>query len=244
MRDSPTRHRLLLLRLFILVFFFSSNRIIVSADQQRQTVIGEAVISSTTQAVKNDDRKLNDKNIYGAIKPDLTNERNTRQTLPVVHRRRHQRRQLQQQQPTLLYNPNTDPPERAFDYYESLRTSNAIFNVKVPVGSSQIYAVVTNLGKSYRLAEVKAFLPFSNGERLRDNGAVLNDAFAVLLAMYHFNNAVMLSNSVSDATVVAIQEDHPELQDCNVRLTTELVDTRFSPIETTRTFSTILRTVC
>ena len=116
---------------------------------------------------------------------------------------------------------------KAPDYYDKLRNQTGV-SVNSDLSRSSIFQVTTSDSVTYRLAEVKTFLPFSNGTHLRPG--VFDDAFTALLAMYHFNNA---------GTSPLLS--HEDFQNCNVRMTMELLDTQFSPIETTRTFTGILQ---
>jgi hypothetical protein len=77
-----------------------------------------------------------------------------------------------------------------------------------------------NETSSYRLADITTFLPFSSNGVARYS--VHNDAAVCLLAARHFNTQA-------------------EDRECNIRLTLELWDTAFSPIETTRVFTQILQ---
>jgi len=116
---------------------------------------------------------------------------------------------------------------KAPDYYDNLRNQTGIFDSS-DLSRSRIFQVTTSDAKTYRLAEVKTFLPFSDGIHLRPG--VFDDSFAALLAMHHFNNI--------GSSPILNDED---FQNCNVRMTMELLDTQFSPIETTRTFTGILQ---
>ena len=73
-------------------------------------------------------------------------------------------------------------------------------------------------GPQYRLAELKTFLPLSNGGTHIRNGTQ-DDAAAALLAMHHFNNIEM--------SPILTPED---IEGCNVKITMEIVDSKFSPI--------------
>jgi hypothetical protein len=77
-----------------------------------------------------------------------------------------------------------------------------------------------NESSSYRLADITTFLPFSSNGVARYG--VHNDAAVCLLAARHFNTQA-------------------EDRECNIRLTLELWDTAFSPIESTRVFTQILQ---
>ena len=115
----------------------------------------------------------------------------------------------------------------AVDYYDRLRTDSSLIQSVQGSEESNIFAVTDTLGDSYRLADISSFLPFSNGQRLRPT--VEKDAIAALLAIYHFNNP-------DTSPILNAQE----LEGCNVRLTTEFLDTQFSPINSTRRFTDVL----
>lgn len=117
-------------------------------------------------------------------------------------------------------------------YYDGLRDRNADLLQKVDVSTdSNVFLVQLDdeTETQYRLAELKAFLPLSNGESVRQG--YQDDAAAALLAVYHFNNLEM--------SPVLSEED---LQDCNVKLTMDIIDSKFSPIGSTRVFTESLHT--
>lgn len=117
-------------------------------------------------------------------------------------------------------------------YYDDLRDENADMLEKVDISAESNVFLVQLEGQSveYRLAELKAFLPLSNGDSVRQG--YQDDAAAALLAVYHFNNL--------DMSPVLEEED--DLKDCNVKLTMEIVDSKFSPIGSTRVFTESLHT--
>ena len=87
----------------------------------------------------------------------------------------------------------------------------------------------------YRLAELKCFLPLTeNGNTIRPRA--LDDAFTVLLAMDHFNHAMERSPGI-----VAAHKGEMAKQ-CNVRLTTEIIDTEFSTVAATYSYVNLLPT--
>lgn len=112
------------------------------------------------------------------------------------------------------------------DYYDGLRNSTPLELVS-DYPNSGVYQIATEDG-TVRLADFKVFLPLSATGKMR-NG-IVNDAFTALLAAYHFNN-IEKSPILSAA----------DLGGCDLRLTTELFDSQFSPIETTRTFTSVLK---
>jgi hypothetical protein len=119
-------------------------------------------------------------------------------------------------------------------YYDHLRFRQQGITVVESGGlpsetRSNIYEVtIDETDTTYRLADIKTVVPFSNGTKIlpgfRETG------FTAILAAYHFNNV--------NKSPFLKEED---LNGCNVRLTMELVDSRFSLVETTRTFTEILR---
>jgi len=115
----------------------------------------------------------------------------------------------------------------AVDYYDRLRTDQTLVQSVKDSNVSKVFSVIDSQGDQYRLADISAFLPFSDGQAMRAN--VESEAIASLLAIYHFNNP--------DKNPILNSE---ELKGCNVRLTTEFLDTQFSPINSTRKFTDIL----
>jgi Receptor family ligand binding region len=117
-------------------------------------------------------------------------------------------------------------------YYDLLRDENSGSLKDVSVAAdSNVFRVHLDdaTGTQYRLAEFKAFLPLSDGEAIRQG--YQDDAAAALLAVYHFNNL--------EQSPILTEDD---VEECNVKLTMEIVDSRFSPIGTTRVFTESLHT--
>lgn len=117
-------------------------------------------------------------------------------------------------------------------YYDLLRDENSGSLTDVSVASdSNVFKVLLDdaTGTQYRLTEFKAFLPLSNGESMRQG--YQDDAAAALLAVYHFNN-------LEQSPILNEQE----VEGCNVKLTMDIVDSKFSPIGTTRVFTESLHT--
>lgn len=131
-----------------------------------------------------------------------------------------------------------DDPSRRPDYYDKLRnrtdltaesnSTSKIYRVTVNSSSANDNNTTTTEQLTYRLADIKTFVPFSDGKATRQG--FQNDAFTALLAAYHFNNA--------DLSPILTQE---QVAGCDVRLTMELLDTQYSPIETTRAFANVLQ---
>lgn len=124
----------------------------------------------------------------------------------------------------------------AYDYFDRLRFQPGLFVERSP--QSSILRVTTSSSSSssgneddddekisYRLAEFKCFLPFSNnGKKLRSRA--LDDAFTVLLAIDHFNHRDR------DPGIF----DFMDYDDCDIRLTAELIDTQFDPVATAHSY--------
>jgi ABC-type branched-subunit amino acid transport system substrate-binding protein len=113
------------------------------------------------------------------------------------------------------------------DYYDRLRVDPNLRQEAQGSNDSYVFRIVDEEGDQYRLADISSFLPFSDGIRAR--AGVEDTALGALLAVQHFNNP---GKAILDI---------PQLQGCNVRLTTELFDTKFDPIGTTRLFTQVLR---
>jgi hypothetical protein len=134
-----------------------------------------------------------------------------------------------------LLQTEQDDPSRRPDYYDKLRNrtdliaeSNSTSKIhRVTVNSTDANNNTTTTA-TYRLADIKTFIPFSNGRVTRQG--FQDDAFTALLAAYHFNNP--------DLSPILTQE---QVAGCDVRLTMELLDTQYSPIETTRAFTNVLQ---
>lgn len=157
-------------------------------------------------------------------------------------------------------------------YYDDLRilfenvtsrnnnnNSNNNQNESLPIittdENSSIYQVTlisnneTNEETTYRLAEVKSFIAFT-----KDGSNVYgaqNEAFAVLLAMYHFNNMVpiqhhpLLENQIFNSAGVddnsaTVSSNYTHLSSCNIKLTIELLDSTYSPTIATQTIASVL----
>lgn len=101
--------------------------------------------------------------------------------------------------------------------------------VTAPDSNIFLVELVNDTGTHYRLAEFKTFLPLSNGTHFREG--TQNDAAAALLAVYHFNNIDMSPFLTAS-----------DIGDCNVKLTMDIVDSKFSPIGSTRVFTESLQT--
>lgn len=124
--------------------------------------------------------------------------------------------------------------------------------------NSTIYQVTlssnneTNEDVTYRLVELKSFIAYTKNES--NIVGAQNEAFAVLLAMYHFNNMVPLQNhpllgeqifnrvnSNDEATSsTSTNSNDTTLSTCNVKLTIELFDSTCSPTIATQTIASVL----
>ena len=129
-----------------------------------------------------------------------------------------------------MMGPPLDPSDPS--YYDSLRDENSELLKNVTIAAnSNVFRVALNGegGNEYRLAEIKTFLPLSNGTHIRQG--YQDDAAAALLALYHFNNI--------DLSPILRAED---IAGCDLKLTMEIVDSKFSPIGSTRVFTESLHT--
>jgi Receptor family ligand binding region len=118
--------------------------------------------------------------------------------------------------------------EIVIDFFDTLRNDPSLSTSISNTSANNLFTVTDSKGKEYRLAQISGFLPFSNGSVLRDG--VENDGFALLLAILHFNNVGL-----------APFLDSEEISKCNIKLTAEMFDTQFSPINSTRLFTRILQ---
>lgn len=104
-------------------------------------------------------------------------------------------------------------------------------------GDSSIYQVGishSNNSTTYRLAELKSFLRFSDKSKVAP--ALRNEGFAVLLALHHFNNMRELGHPVLEQRITSASD----VALCDVKLTMELFDGQLSARTTTRIFSSII----
>ena len=85
--------------------------------------------------------------------------------------------------------------------------------------ANNLYRVTGANGETFRLAELKAFLPLTHGGTGEIRPAAADDFFAALLSAHRFNSR----------------------SDCNVKLTVEVIDTQFSPITATQNFTKVLQ---
>jgi hypothetical protein len=117
-----------------------------------------------------------------------------------------------------------------------LSNHNSVYHVTVT--TSNITTIpVQNTTDTFRLVEIKTFLPLSTSGVYFRPGAP-DEAFTALLAMQHWNqNQQMLSVSAGQEEITDSDSDGP----CNVRMTMELFDTQLSPFVATRTFTSLLQ---
>jgi hypothetical protein len=111
-----------------------------------------------------------------------------------------------------------------------LSHENSVYQVTVNVNANATTSNATETTDTFRLVEIKSFLPFSNGGVSLRPGAT-DEAFTALLAMHHWNQNQ--NQKVNDRSTIS---------PCNVRMTMELLDTQLSPIVATRTFTSLLQT--
>ena len=133
-------------------------------------------------------------------------------------------------------------------YYDDLRIQIANSNSSHTVATNEnstIYQVTLNSNNEtkeetiYRLAELKSFIPFTINET--NVMGKQDEAFATLLAMYHFNNMVTLqTHPVLGDQIFDRLDDGSSLSSCNVKITTELIDSTFSPTIATQTITSVL----
>ena len=88
-------------------------------------------------------------------------------------------------------------------------------------GDSPVAAATTSVNATYRLAHLASFMPFSIEGRVR--ASTVDQAAAILLAIYHWNHK----------ETSPILHDDEFLRKCNVRLTTEFIDTLMDPVVST-----------
>jgi Receptor family ligand binding region len=128
------------------------------------------------------------------------------------------------------------------DYFDKLRSSNntdsdVLMSVTRGTNSS-VYKVVfaeEHATVTYRLVEIKGFLRFaSQGEFIP---ALVNEAFATVLAMHHFNNMQERGHPILGDQVTS----DVALSNCDIRLTMELFDSQQSATLATQTFSSVMR---
>lgn len=120
-------------------------------------------------------------------------------------------------------------------FYDDLRlNSSVILGTPITTNSSAVYQVTTipqgnTPSQTYRLAEFKAFLPFSNdGENILQ--ATTLNSLAILLAIYHFNNVEFSPFLTTDHVA-----NCPDL-----RITVEFLDSFFTAIEAARNMASVL----
>ena len=113
-------------------------------------------------------------------------------------------------------------------------------NEGAEVSKANLVEVMTEDIRRYRLGKISSLLPYSvEGTR---RAKVEDDSFALLLAIHHFNNGQLLDsvltwNSDSDSdSDTTLRESYSK---CNLRLTTEILDSQFSPIESIRHLTSI-----
>ena len=102
-----------------------------------------------------------------------------------------------------------------------------------------------NQSSTVNIAEITALLPYTIRHYQSDSGSasedsiprpgVINDAAALLLAVTHFNNRI--APDILGPLKPDVQKAYEE---CNVKLTTELLDTGYSPIQSTRLLTDVL----
>jgi len=84
---------------------------------------------------------------------------------------------------------------------------------------------VAQKNETFRLVHLATFLPLSNGTHVRS--AIRNTIASALLAIHHFNNNNVNNNSEKNKA-------------CNIRLTTEIVDSQLDPFTTVTRLSELM----
>ena len=130
----------------------------------------------------------------------------------------------------------------AFDYYDRLRldVNTTIMAPPLNTSSGILQVTTSDDNQTYRLASLQAFLPLTDGG-IHLAGRSLDDAFALLLAIYHFNNYHLYTidgddhnNNLLPRPPVFTGEDiQTFLSNCNIRLTTDIVDSQMSSAAST-----------
>lgn len=115
-------------------------------------------------------------------------------------------------------------------YFDNLRSDATLLQSSQPspANGDRMWEVTTTEGETFSLAQITAFLPFTDGNAIRE--AVEDDLAATLMAIHHFNNPELSPHLEPE-----------ELEGCNIKLTAEFHDTRYSPIDSTRRFTNILQ---
>ena len=127
------------------------------------------------------------------------------------------------------------PQQRVYPigYFERLRQENSslVASAAPSASNDNLFTVVTTQdnNQTFDLAQLIFFLPFSNSTSVREE--VQDDLAASVLAMYHFNNP-QLSPHLTPSSLAACP---------NLKLTAEFYDTEYSPIDSTRRFTSILQ---
>jgi Receptor family ligand binding region len=120
--------------------------------------------------------------------------------------------------------------------------SSAVYEVSVRKTENGTTTASSEDRDVYRVVDVKAFVPFAVDGDLRPNS--MNDAFAIMLAVHHFNNphlSPFLTNNDDSQSSVKVKGGAWDLGACNVRLTLDMFDTRFNPFYATSTYNALLR---
>jgi hypothetical protein len=122
----------------------------------------------------------------------------------------------------------------AYDYYDQLRFQPDLLVESDP--SSSILQVQLNSSAAapvYRLAELKCFLPLTDGGTIFRSRS-LDDVLTVLLAVDHFNNPDRSPGIFSDSAL--------RQEGCNLRLTAQILDTQYNALATAGSYLNLLPT--
>ena len=148
----------------------------------------------------------------------------------------------------LLENVTSTTAENQTELYPMVTTDENSTIYQVTLNSNSNNATYDDV--TYRFVELKSFSAYT-----KDDTTIVgaqNEALAVLLAMYHFNNMVPLQNhpllgekifnqvaNVEQDTTTSNGND-TKLLSCNIKLTIELLDSTCSPTVATQTIASVL----
>jgi hypothetical protein len=135
---------------------------------------------------------------------------------------------------------------------EALDMNDESFVTVQTVPNSSIYRVTLypdqENSTTYRFTEIKSFIAFSNNDENNEPQMLIgtqNEAYAALLAMYHFNNMeTSMYHPVVEDHIIQTESSSStssssSLYTCNVKLTMELIDSTYSPTIATQTIASI-----
>ena len=152
---------------------------------------------------------------------------------------------------------NGNGDKTAPNYYDLLReqvTENGEY--AVPVQGSNLFQVSTTTTTEGEgdaatdddyilLGDLTTFIAFTDGVEIRPGNH--NDAAVALLAAYHFNNLYTNGEDgdggsvVSTSPIITADDVLDDGSECRIKLTLNILDSQFSPIESTRVFTQMLQ---